>query len=99
VASPTSNSQETLKNPFEDNNQSSSISLTTSPTTHSSESSTRRGSSNSTKFLDYRDKYVSELLYIHDKLMIVDDRIVIMGSGKVILICLILKFDINDICY
>ena len=26
--------------------------------------------------------YVTELLYIHSKLMIVDDRIVICGSGK-----------------
>ncbi|KAH7905548.1 hypothetical protein BJ138DRAFT_1130428 [Hygrophoropsis aurantiaca] len=29
-----------------------------------------------------RDSYVSELLYIHSKVMIVDDRIVIMGSAN-----------------
>ncbi|KAI8891245.1 phospholipase D/nuclease [Backusella circina FSU 941] len=32
---------------------------------------------------DERHKYVSELLYIHDKLMIVDDKIVIMGSANI----------------
>ncbi|KAI9473922.1 MAG: hypothetical protein EXX96DRAFT_488418 [Benjaminiella poitrasii] len=32
---------------------------------------------------DDRDQYVSELLYIHDKLMIVDDRIVLMGSANI----------------
>jgi phosphatidylserine/phosphatidylglycerophosphate/cardiolipin synthase-like enzyme len=31
---------------------------------------------------DERQKFVSELLYIHDKLMIVDDKIAIMGSGR-----------------
>ena len=31
---------------------------------------------------DGRDHYVSELVYIHDKLLIVDDRIVLIGSGK-----------------
>ncbi|KAI8148533.1 hypothetical protein BJV82DRAFT_268405 [Fennellomyces sp. T-0311] len=31
---------------------------------------------------DERSHYVSELVYIHDKLMIVDDRIVLIGSGK-----------------
>ncbi|KIY71099.1 phospholipase D/nuclease [Cylindrobasidium torrendii FP15055 ss-10] len=30
-----------------------------------------------------KDAYVSELLYIHSKLMIVDDRIVIMGSANI----------------
>lgn len=33
---------------------------------------------------DDRLEYVSEQLYIHTKLMIVDDRIVIIGSGKVL---------------
>lgn len=31
---------------------------------------------------DGRDHFVSELVYIHDKLMIVDDRLVVLGSGK-----------------
>lgn len=30
---------------------------------------------------DEKDQFVSELIYIHDKLMIVDDRLVIIGSG------------------
>lgn len=29
-----------------------------------------------------REHFVSELIYIHDKLLIVDDRIVLIGSGK-----------------
>lgn len=32
---------------------------------------------------DDRYDYVTELLYIHDKLMIVDDRIVLMGSANI----------------
>jgi phosphatidylserine/phosphatidylglycerophosphate/cardiolipin synthase-like enzyme len=41
------------------------------------------GSSNvSPEPVDDRLEYVSEQLYIHTKLMIVDDRIVIIGSGK-----------------
>ncbi|KAI9490490.1 hypothetical protein BDB00DRAFT_837407 [Zychaea mexicana] len=32
---------------------------------------------------DGRDHYVSELVYIHDKLMIVDDRIVLIGSANI----------------
>ncbi|KAI8371715.1 uncharacterized protein BYT42DRAFT_581253 [Radiomyces spectabilis] len=32
---------------------------------------------------DERDNFVSEILYIHDKLMIVDDRIVLMGSANI----------------
>lgn len=31
---------------------------------------------------DDREYYVSELVYIHDKILIVDDRIVLIGSGK-----------------
>lgn len=31
---------------------------------------------------DDREHYVSELVYIHDKILIVDDRIVLTGSGK-----------------
>lgn len=31
---------------------------------------------------DDRSDYVSEQLYLHDKLMIVDDRLVLMGSGR-----------------
>lgn len=30
---------------------------------------------------DDREHYVSELVYIHDKILIVDDRIVLIGSG------------------
>lgn len=33
--------------------------------------------------MDDRDHYVSELVYIHDKLMIVDDRLVILGSANI----------------
>ncbi|KAI8640960.1 hypothetical protein BD408DRAFT_444667 [Parasitella parasitica] len=46
----------------------------------------RRGSSTSNTgdlVDDDRYDYVSELLYIHDKLMIVDDRIVLMGSANI----------------
>lgn len=32
---------------------------------------------------DGREYFVSELIYIHDKLLIVDDRIVLVGSGKI----------------
>ncbi|CEP06786.1 hypothetical protein [Parasitella parasitica] len=48
--------------------------------------SSRRGSSTSNTSNaadDGRHDYVSELLYIHDKLMIVDDRIVLMGSANI----------------
>ncbi|KAK4519852.1 60S ribosomal protein L21A [Mucor velutinosus] len=49
--------------------------------------SSRRGSSTSSNTSpavdDDRYDYVSELLYIHDKLMIVDDRIVLMGSANI----------------
>lgn len=31
---------------------------------------------------DDREHYVSELVYIHDKILIVDDRFVLIGSGK-----------------
>jgi phospholipase D1/2 len=34
---------------------------------------------------DDRKHYVSELVYIHDKIMIVDDRFVLIGSGKSII--------------
>ncbi|OAC98061.1 hypothetical protein MUCCIDRAFT_150547 [Mucor lusitanicus CBS 277.49] len=40
---------------------------------------------------DDREHYVSELVYIHDKILIVDDRIVLIGSGKYII-----KTNIND---
>lgn len=46
----------------------------------------RRGSATSSASNlvdDDRYDYVSELLYIHDKLMIVDDRIVLMGSANI----------------
>lgn len=33
--------------------------------------------------VDDRDHYVSELVYIHDKLLIVDDRLVIIGSANI----------------
>ncbi|KAI8970516.1 hypothetical protein BDB01DRAFT_731756 [Pilobolus umbonatus] len=48
--------------------------------------SSRRGSAQSNGSNvsdDDRYHYVSELLYIHDKLMIVDDRIVLMGSANI----------------
>lgn len=50
--------------------------------------SSRRGSSSTSSNAnpvvdDDRYDYVSELLYIHDKLMIVDDRIVLMGSANI----------------
>ncbi|KAL7327205.1 hypothetical protein PS15p_209432 [Mucor circinelloides] len=50
--------------------------------------SSRRGSSSTNSNTnpvvdDDRYDYVSELLYIHDKLMIVDDRIVLMGSANI----------------
>ncbi|CDH50884.1 phospholipase d1 [Lichtheimia corymbifera JMRC:FSU:9682] len=35
---------------------------------------------------DEKDQFVSELIYIHDKLMIVDDRLVIIGSGPCLVI-------------
>jgi phosphatidylserine/phosphatidylglycerophosphate/cardiolipin synthase-like enzyme len=39
-------------------------------------------STNSMEMNDGRMDYVTELLYIHSKLLIVDDRIVICGSGE-----------------
>lgn len=36
---------------------------------------------------DDPDQYVTELLYIHDKIMIVDDRITLIGSGNVENVC------------
>lgn len=38
-------------------------------------------STNSTEMNDGRMDYVTEMLYIHSKLLIVDDRIVVCGSG------------------
>ncbi|KAI7907558.1 uncharacterized protein BX663DRAFT_547271 [Cokeromyces recurvatus] len=48
----------------------------------------RRGSSQSNNSSsdmtdDNRSHFVTELLYIHDKLMIIDDRIVLMGSANI----------------
>lgn len=88
-----------IKNPFDDqlsrlntNTSTTSASLTTlhpDPTPTS-----RRGSAASSTHSaagvpevdDDRYDYVSELLYLHDKLMIVDDRIVLMGSGRTIVL-------------
>lgn len=83
-----------IKNPFDENDLSR---LATNFSTTSNASSlpnnlypeppqSRRGSATSTAEEDLPDDdrfdYVSELLYLHDKLMIVDDRIVLMGSGS-----------------
>lgn len=84
-----------IKNPF-DENDLSRLATNTSATSNASSlpnnlypepPQSRRGSSTSTSAEsnlvdDDRYDYVSELLYLHDKLMIVDDRIVLMGSGK-----------------
>ncbi|KAG2210594.1 hypothetical protein INT47_002536 [Mucor saturninus] len=85
-----------IKNPFDENDLSR---LATNTSTTSNASSipntlypeppqSRRGSSTSTSAEsnladDDRYDYVSELLYLHDKLMIVDDRIVLMGSANI----------------
>lgn len=86
------------RNPFDDNNLSrlntnaSNISNTSSlyPTSslhpEPTHNSSRRGSAQTTTSQtvdDDRFDYVSELLYLHDKLMIVDDRIVLMGSANI----------------
>lgn len=83
-----------IKNPFEENDLSrlatnsstTSNTSTLNPTALHPEPQSRRGSAASTTESDLADDdrydYVSELLYLHDKLMIVDDRIVLMGSGK-----------------
>jgi phosphatidylserine/phosphatidylglycerophosphate/cardiolipin synthase-like enzyme len=47
-------------------------------------SSVNGSTKESTEQTDDRLEYVSEQLYIHTKLMIVDDRIVIIGSGKML---------------
>lgn len=85
------------KNPFEDSdleristntsissNNTSSLYPTSSLHPEPTNNSSRRGSAQTTASElvdDDRFDYVSELLYLHDKLMIVDDRIVLMGSG------------------
>ncbi|KAI8991608.1 hypothetical protein BDF20DRAFT_845541 [Mycotypha africana] len=83
------------KNPFNDQ-QNLGLSRLHTNISAASENSTmtapyytpkRRGSSqtasSSLTFDDDRLSYVTELLYIHDKLMIVDDRIVLMGSANI----------------
>ena len=92
-----------VKNPFDDHpldrletimsNISNTSSLYPNSTLHPEPTSnrSRRGSeqTNASDLVDDdRFDYVSELLYLHDKLMIVDDRIVLMGSGKVLCLCL-----------
>lgn len=75
-----------IKNPFDDHYLDLS-----KLHTNSSSTTSRRGSSQSNKSnqpveeMEKEDKYhyVTELLYIHDKLMIVDDRVVIMGSANI----------------
>ncbi|KAI9316973.1 hypothetical protein BX666DRAFT_2027051 [Dichotomocladium elegans] len=48
------------------------------------ESSAKPASDSNTEDVeDDRDHYVSELVYIHDKIMIVDDRIVLIGSANI----------------
>lgn len=76
--------EQAIKNPFDDHY----LDLSRLHTNTSAATTTeRRGSSqsNSSQFQadDDRYHYVSELLYIHDKLMIVDDRVVIMGSANI----------------
>lgn len=86
-----------VRNPFEDNeldrlntntsnlSNASSLYPTSSLHPEPTHNSSRRGSAQTTTSEtvdDDRFDYVSELLYLHDKLMIVDDRIVLMGSGK-----------------
>lgn len=44
---------------------------------------------------DDREHYVSELVYIHDKILIVDDRFVLIGSGRVNSSLFITFFFIN----
>lgn len=67
---------------------SSSASATTSTNTDISEypspsaTPVPSGSEKSIWDDDDREHYVSELVYIHDKILIVDDRIVLIGSGK-----------------
>lgn len=87
-----------IKNPFDENdlsrlasNESATSNISSSLNPSSAlhpDSTSRRGSATSTAESELPDDdrydYVSELLYLHDKLMIVDDRIVLMGSGKVI---------------
>ncbi|RCH78418.1 hypothetical protein CU098_000694, partial [Rhizopus stolonifer] len=75
-------------NPFDDQPQLSRL-QTNQSNAHSLKNpfnEGKRGSSQSThqpEVDDDRYDYVSELLYIHDKLMIVDDRIVLMGSANI----------------
>ncbi|RCH87877.1 Phospholipase D1, partial [Rhizopus azygosporus] len=60
------------ENPFDDLNRV--------PTNQTSSSPPRR---KSYPTMDDRYSYVTEILYIHSKLMIVDDRIVLMGSANI----------------
>ncbi|KAI9272214.1 hypothetical protein EDC94DRAFT_655615 [Helicostylum pulchrum] len=86
-----------IKNPFDENdlsrlasNESATSNISSSlnpPSALHPDSTSRRGSATSTAESqladDDRYDYVSELLYLHDKLMIVDDRIVLMGSANI----------------
>lgn len=98
------------RNPFDDNdlsrlntnasNMSNTSSLYPTSSLHPepTHNSSRRGSAQTTTSQtvdDDRFDYVSELLYLHDKLMIVDDRIVLMGSGKVLGCVCFTYFSIN----
>ncbi|KAF7725701.1 Phospholipase D1 [Apophysomyces ossiformis] len=67
---------EEIKSPFDDEN-AAAASNESLPDGLSEEQSTAEEEE------DDRDHYVSEILYIHDKLMIVDDRIVLIGSANI----------------
>lgn len=74
---PTSNGNttgNTLSVSMEDKEDLASLSSTSSPK--------MEDCSDENEEEDDRAHYVSELVYIHDKLMIIDDRIVLLGSGK-----------------
>ena len=72
---PTSNGN-TLSVSMEDKEDLASLSSASSPKMDEC--------SDENEEVDDRDHYVSELVYIHDKLMIIDDRIVLLGSGKLL---------------
>ncbi|OBZ88286.1 Phospholipase D2 [Choanephora cucurbitarum] len=69
-------------NPFEDQPQLSRT-QTNQSTAHSLKNPFNEPKSSLPEVDDDRYDYVSELLYIHDKLMIVDDRVVLMGSANI----------------
>jgi phosphatidylserine/phosphatidylglycerophosphate/cardiolipin synthase-like enzyme len=94
-----------IKNPFDDNlsrlNTNTSTTSSTSylePPAPGSRRESAASSTHSVKADDDRYDYVSELLYLHDKLMIVDDRIVLMGSGKKAVILIHAKLLIIFVC-